>query len=76
VFTDESNSSSGFKVHGIDKNNYPLVLVDGIEWDYTSLEKINPENIDSISIMKDKSATDKYGEKAKNGVILIVTKKK
>ncbi len=49
----------------------PLVLVDGIEW---SMDNINPNDIESISILKDASSTAIYGTRAANGVILINTK--
>lgn len=49
----------------------PLVLVDGIEY---TLEDLNPDDIESISVLKDASASI-YGSKAANGVILVTTKK-
>ena len=51
----------------------PLVLIDGVEGDINSL---TPENIESFQVLKDESQTAPYGERGKNGVILIVTKKK
>jgi TonB-linked SusC/RagA family outer membrane protein len=50
----------------------PLVLADGIE---VSLSQINPNDIESISILKDASSCAIYGAKASAGVILITTKK-
>lgn len=53
----------------------PLVIIDGVEQiGGNAIEKLNPDDIESISVMKDGSAVKKYGEKAKGGVILIVTK--
>lgn len=49
----------------------PLVLADGMEVD---LRQINPNDIESISILKDASASAIYGAKASSGVILITTK--
>ena len=49
----------------------PLVLVDGIE---SSLTQVNPNDIESISVLKDASACAIYGAKASAGVILINTK--
>ena len=62
------------------KNGLPptpktLILVDGKEVSYDELEKIKGESIDHMDVLKDKSAIEKYGEKAKDGVILITTKK-
>jgi TonB-linked SusC/RagA family outer membrane protein len=50
----------------------PLVLADGIE---VSLSQINPNDIESISVLKDASSCAIYGAKASAGVILITTKK-
>lgn len=49
----------------------PLVLCDGME---VSLGQINPNDIESISVLKDASASAIYGAKASSGVILITTK--
>ena len=62
------------------KNGLPptpktLILVDGKEVSYDELGKIKGESIDHMDVLKDKSAIEKYGEKAKDGVILITTKK-
>ncbi len=49
----------------------PLIIVDGIE---TSLNAVNPNDIESISILKDASASSVYGAKASAGVIIVSTK--
>ena len=52
----------------------PLIFIDGVEQIREgALEKINPNTIESISVLKDESAKSLYGEKGKNGVILITT---
>lgn len=53
-------------------NSNPLILVDGIE---RSFGNIDPEDIESFTILKDASATAVYGVRGANGVILIETKK-
>jgi len=53
----------------------PIYFVDGVEATSTILNELSPDSIESISVLKDKSATALYGEKGKNGVILITTKK-
>lgn len=53
-------------------NNKPLYMVDGVERDFND---IDPNEIESISVLKDASATAVYGVKAANGVILITTKR-
>ena len=54
----------------------PLVYVDGKEIPFENMSKVDPKTIDRMDVLKDNQAVDKYGEKAKNGVILITTKKK
>jgi TonB-linked SusC/RagA family outer membrane protein len=53
-------------------NSKPLVLVDGVERDFSN---VDPEDIASFSILKDASATAVYGVRGANGVIIIETKK-
>jgi TonB-dependent SusC/RagA subfamily outer membrane receptor len=50
----------------------PLVLVDGVERNFND---INPNEIESLSVLKDASATAVFGIKGANGVILITTKR-
>lgn len=58
-------------------SEYPLYVVDGvIMTDSNALSKLNPNDIESISVIKDVAAKAIYGEKAKNGVIVITMKKK
>ena len=52
----------------------PYYVVDGKH--VTDISHIKPDDIESISVLKDKSAIDKYGENGKNGVIEITMKKK
>ena len=65
---------ASFWIRGISSmgsNRTPLILVDGVERDMTNL---NIEEIESISILKDASATAVYGVRAANGVVLVTTK--
>lgn len=50
----------------------PLILIDGIEGDINAL---NPQDIESVSVLKDAAASSIYGSKASFGVILITTKR-
>lgn len=52
-----------------------LVILDGKEIPKEKMNEIDPKTIESISVLKDKSATDLYGDKGKNGVIIITSKK-
>ena len=58
-----------------DFSNPPLYVVDGKEMTKSEMKDINPDEIDEISVFKNKEFTDKYGEKGKNGVVLIKLKK-
>jgi len=53
----------------------PLFVVDGKEVTESDFKAIKPENIQSINVLKDGSVTSIYGDKGKNGVILITMKK-
>ncbi|MCF7567052.1 TonB-dependent receptor [Sabulilitoribacter arenilitoris] len=53
-------------------NNNPLVVIDGIPGEMSS---VNPADIQSITVLKDASATTIYGSRAANGVIMIQTKR-
>ncbi|HEY4289238.1 MAG TPA: TonB-dependent receptor [Puia sp.] len=50
----------------------PLVLIDGVEQPFSN---VNPDDIETISVLKDASSTAIYGSRASNGVILITTKR-
>ena len=52
-----------------------LIVIDGKETSYSSLANIDPNTISSITIVKNKAQTAKYGAKGANGVIVVITKK-
>ena len=58
-----------------DDGKNPLIIVDGEVKEGMNLSQISPETIESISVMKNEAAIAEYGDKAKDGVISIVTKK-
>ena len=53
----------------------PLVVVDDKTIDFEKMKDIDPKTIEKMTVLKDKAATDLYGDKAKHGVIVITTKK-
>jgi len=53
----------------------PILVLDGKIMDQPSINQIDPNKIESVSILKDASAIALYGKEAANGVIIIVTKK-
>src|SRR5687768_9451886 len=55
-------------------NNKPLVVIDGVANRVGGLERLDPNDIESISVLKDASAAI-YGAQAANGVVLITTKR-
>lgn len=57
-------------------NIKPLIILDGKEITEEILKNLKPEDVESINIIKDQNAIDKYGAKGKNGVIEIFLKKK
>lgn len=50
----------------------PLVIIDGVE---ASMNNINPQDVESISVLKDAASSAIYGSRAANGVILITTRR-
>ncbi len=66
------NSSILVRGQGTLNNSAPLVIVDGVE---SNISNVNPEDIESMSVLKDAASSSIYGSRAANGVILITTKK-
>lgn len=58
-------------VSSLDNNNNPLVIIDGVE---SSLGDVNPNDIASISVLKDAAAASIYGNRAAGGVLIVTTK--
>ena len=73
-YGDQKPSTEGVFIRGTDKD--PLVVVDGKLIDGAKLKDIDPKTIDHMEVLKDKAAIEKYGEKGKNGVLIVTTKKK
>ncbi|WP_270087922.1 SusC/RagA family TonB-linked outer membrane protein [Sphingobacterium sp. SYP-B4668] len=70
--------NADFFVRGITTfgaNTRPLILIDNIELTTTDLARLQPDDIESFSIMKDATATALYGARGANGVILVTTKR-
>ncbi len=87
VITNDGGPGSGAKIRirgeaSLSASNNPLIVVDGIPLDNggvsgsrNQLNIINPNDIESITVLKDASAAAIYGNRASGGVILITTKK-
>jgi len=67
---------SSFSIRGLATtgNNDVLVVIDGVPGQIGGLERLNPNDIESVSVLKDASAAI-YGSRAANGVILVTTKR-
>ncbi|MCG8306910.1 MAG: TonB-dependent receptor [Cytophagales bacterium] len=66
-----------FFIRGVTTFGYkkdPLILIDGVELSADDLARLQPDDIQSFSIMKDATATALYGARGANGVILVTTK--
>ena len=69
------NASPAIRIRGINSisaSSYPLVIIDGVPG---NLDIINPNDIESLNILKDASACAIYGARASNGVVIITTKR-
>lgn len=73
----QPGSSGTIRIRGIgsiNSSSNPLYVVDGMPFD-GDLASINPNDIESMSVLKDAASTALYGSRAANGVIVITTKK-
>ena len=72
---EKTSSANGITVEGYAGNGKePLYIVDGKEVTPSVMSALNPDKIERVTVLKDKSATELYGEKGKNGVLLITLK--
>ena len=75
VYTDDSGDLQ-MRIRGnrsLNGNNAPLVIIDGVQGG--SISDLNPDDIESIDVLKDASSTAIYGSQGANGVIIVTTKK-
>jgi len=73
----EPGSGSAIRIRGVGsfQNNDPLYIVDGVPTQDAFQTGLNPNDIESIQVLKDASAASIYGARANNGVIIVTTKK-
>ena len=74
----EPGAGTSIRVRGtrsIEASNEPLIVVDGVMDAVMDLNEINPDDIESMSILKDASSTAIYGSRGANGVVIITTRK-
>lgn len=74
---DPNDNSMNINIRGIStvNSNAPLVVIDGIITEGGTLNKINPDDIETVSVLKDAGSTAIYGSRSANGVILVTTKR-
>ena len=73
----QPGASSRIRIRGIGTINDsdPLYIVDGMPMGVDGIDYLNPQDIESIEVLKDAAAGAVYGARAANGVILVTTKK-
>ena len=73
----EPGNPERVRIRGISSvvgNNNPLVVVDGVPVEYSDYSRMNVNDVESISILKDASAAAVYGSRGANGVLVVTTK--
>ncbi len=78
VSTDRPGTVGSVLIRGnrsLSASNNPLYVVDGIPLSAGGIDALNPQDIESVDILKDASATAIYGSRGANGVVLVTTKK-
>ena len=76
VNADEADNSGAIQIRGaLGDEAAPLIFVDGVEFEAgrAGLSSLNPDDIESIEVIKGEAAAELYGERAQNGVIRILT---
>ena len=74
----EPSAASSMRLHGVgslEAGSSPLIVLDGVPVDAGTLVSLNANDIESVNILKDASATSIYGSRAANGVMYIASKR-
>lgn len=72
-----NDRQTNFNIRGIStlNDNSPLFVIDGLVSDAGSFDKLNPMDIENVSILKDAGTAAIYGSRSANGVVVVTTKK-
>jgi TonB-linked SusC/RagA family outer membrane protein len=72
-----NDNSMNINIRGISTmgNNDPLIVIDGLISSTSTLNNLNPNDIENVSVLKDAGSAAIYGSRSANGVILVTTKK-
>ena len=73
-FNEDLEDNQLIVIDTIDNQGDPLIIIDGKQSTRAQMEALATKTIDHVDVLKDKSAVELYGEKGKNGVIIITTK--
>lgn len=74
----EPSAPATFQIRGVNSINSgtaPLFILDGMQISASDFNAISPNDIESVSVLKDASSTSIYGARAANGVVVITTKR-
>lgn len=69
---------ANFYIRGVssyNQNNQPLIIVDDIQYSYDQFQRLDPNEIESLSILKDAATTAIYGVRGANGVVVVTTRR-
>ncbi|MDO7849964.1 SusC/RagA family TonB-linked outer membrane protein [Hymenobacter convexus] len=69
---------AAFFIRGISSyngNNQPLIIVDDVQYSYDQFQRLDPNEIESLSILKDAATTAIYGVRGANGVVVVTTRR-
>ena len=69
---------AAFYIRGVSSyngNNQPLIIVDDIEYNYDAFARLDPNEVEAITILKDASTTAIYGIRGANGVVVVTTRR-
>lgn len=84
IITDSDGDGESYKISGMASSSKvkiksdgkdPLIYIDGKKANKKAMEKLDPDDIEKIEILKGDKAEEAYGKKARNGVVEITTKK-
>lgn len=72
-----NDNSMSINIRGVSTmgNNDPLIVIDGLISSASTLNNLNPNDIENVSVLKDAGSAAIYGSRSANGVILVTTKK-
>lgn len=74
ITTIVKDGESRVQLRGVEGDNHPLYIYNGVKMSNEEFSKIQPDNIESVSVLKEESGVSLYGKEGENGVIIITSK--